>query len=166
MNDEFVNEELGFDVENVEIPLVGDQVLDKVEDAPVEVQKSQGLDKAAGGEATVDSFTAEDIFFISDALLNLPTVIWTKLPEREPEKIKTFNKEFHRYCVRKGVNPWDYFFAEFGMVMAVIPILVSYREDYVEFYGKKKDKKETDKLNLDHEHRKEIDEQKEVSKDE
>ena len=75
MTESFVDEALGFDVENVEIPLVGDAVLDQVEDAPVGVQKNEGLAEKAGGENKTGDFTVENVFFISDALLNLPTLI-------------------------------------------------------------------------------------------
>ena len=163
---EFNGEALGFDVENVIIPEISGATLDKVEGAvPSTGQKTEGLVQKQADADPNGLGTAEDIFFISDALLNLPTIIWTKLPERDPEKIKIFNKEFHRYCVRKGINPWDYFFAEFGMAMAALPILVSYGKDYNEFYKKDKTKKEGDKLNLDHEHKKEVDDKQEVEAD-
>lgn len=172
---EFNDEELGFDVDNVNIPLVGDAVLDKVEGGPVEGQKigddSQGPtgDQGQGAAGQAGDFSAQDVYFISDALLNLPTVIWTKLPERDPEKIKVFNQEFHRYCVRKGVNPWDYFFEEFGLAMAVLPILVSYRTDYIELYSKPKKDKVKHGLDVDHENymktENEREEKKEVLED-
>lgn len=167
---EFVNQELGFDIDNIDVPLVGDAVLDQMEGAPVEGQKSPGDAVDQGGQAQVpqgqaDAFTAEDIFFISDALLNLPTVIWTKLPERDPERIKTFNEQFHKYCVRKGINPWDYFLDEFGMIMAIIPIAKSYRDDYGELYTKPKKDKAKGKLDVDHENYMRVEEEKEAKED-
>lgn len=154
--DEFVNEELGFDIENIDVPLVGDAVLDKVEGGPVEGQKSQGDAVDQGGQAQVpqgpaDDFTAQDIYFISDALINLPSVIWTKLPERDQSQVKTFNDQFHKYCIKKGIDPWEYFFDEFGLVMAIIPVVKSYRDDYMEFYKKPKDEQVKHKLDVDHE---------------
>ena len=173
MKTEFNNEALSFDVENIVIPEISETVLDPVEAVegvvPAVGQKTEGTEGVAQAQTVADPNglgSAEDIFFISDALLNFPTVIWTKLPERDPEKIKTFNKELHRYCVRKGINPWDYFFSEFGMVMAALPILISYGKDYNTFYKNDKEKKQGDKLNLDYDHKKELDEEVEAKTDE
>lgn len=167
MTGDFVDQELGFDIDNIDVPLVGDSVLDQVEGGPVEGQKSPGDAVAQGGQAQVPQgqagdFSAEDVFFISDALLNLPTVIWTKLPERDPEKVKTFNEQFWKYCVRKGIDPWDYFFDEFGIIMAVVPIAKSYMDDYKEHYSKEAKAKAKHELDKDHEHYVEIEEAKEV----
>ena len=168
MTGDFVDQELGFDIDNIDVPLVGDSVLDQLDGAPVEGQKS-GDDSqgTATGQGQVQSgqnadFSAEDVFFISDALLNLPTVIWTKLPERDPEKVKTFNEQFWKYCVRKGIDPWDYFFDEFGIIMAVVPIAKSYMDDYKELYSKEAKAKAKHELDKDHEHYVEIEEAKEV----
>ena len=165
--DEFVNEELGFDIENIDVPLVGDAVLDKVEGGPVEGQKSQGDAVDQGGQAQVpqgqaDDFTAEDILLISDALINLPVMFWGKLPERDPNQVKTFSDQFYKYCIRKDINPFDYFFDEFGMAMAILPICKSYMDDYKEMYGKKsKEEKVKYELDKDHEHYTEVEKAKE-----
>lgn len=165
MTGDFVDQELGFDINNIDVPLVGDAILDKVEDAPSVGQKSQGTAEKGDGQAATTQAanpTAQDIYFISDALINLPTVVWTKLPERDPEKIKTFNEQLHKYCMKKGIDPWEYFFDEFGMAMAIIPVLKSYRDDYVELYSKPKKEEVKHELDKDHEHYKEVEDKKEV----
>ena len=168
MTGDFVDQELGFDIDNVDVPLVGDAVLDQVEGGPVEGQKigddSQGSAVGQGQvpAGQIDGFTLDETFIISDALINLPSMVWGKLPERDPEHIKGFNEQFYKYCLRKDINPFDYFFDEFGMVMAVIPILKSYMDDYKELYSKEAKAKAKHELDKDHEHYVEIEEAKEV----
>lgn len=103
-------------------------------------------------------FSIEDLAFISESLINLPTMIWDKLPQRKPEQIESFNKAFFRYCQKKNINPFDYLFEEFEILIIVLGIVGSYRRDHKEFYGKEKETKDTDKLNIDHSHYQDVNE--------
>jgi len=156
----FKDEPLSFDIQNVNFELDGSANLDPAVTAPSKGAKSAQVVQTQIPGCTTDIGTVEDLLFISEALVNLPCVIWGKLPPRDPEKIGAFNKAFHRYCTRKGIDPWSMFFDEFEMVMMSITILAGYRTDYVELYKKPSDKKDTNVLNLDYNHAKELEEDK------
>jgi len=156
----FKNEPLSFDIQNVNFEFDGSAKLDQAVTAPSKGAKSTQVAQAQISSTETDIGTVEDLLFISEAIVNLPCVIWGKLPPRDPEKIGAFNKAFHRYCTRKGIDPWSMFFDEFEMVMMSITILAGYRKDYVELYKKPIDKKDTDVLNLDYNHAKELEEDK------
>lgn len=131
---------------------------------PSKGDKSKGVATAQTSAVIYDIGPVEDLLFISEALINLPCVIWDKLPQRDPDRIGAFNKAFHRYCVRKSIDPWTYFFDEFEMAMMLITILAGYRKDHIKYYPKNK-KGIVDPLNRDYDHKKELDKVKEANND-
>ncbi len=52
-------------------------------------------------------YTEEDLLFMSETMWSLPQLIWEKLPDRDPEKLKKWNNTFYKYCVKKGINPFE-----------------------------------------------------------
>jgi len=83
------------------------------------------------------SFDVDDLMILSDSVINtLPCAIWSKLPPIPEEKVKAFNLELYKYCVRKGIDPRDYLFDEFGLVMTGVGIAATHWDNYQQLYGK------------------------------
>lgn len=109
------------------------------------------MDAGLVADDVVD-FDEEDTMFISETLISLPTMIWDKLPMREPEQVQKFNKAFCRYCIKKNIDPFDYLFDEFELGMIAISIAAGYRRDYMELYKKDEEKKVEEKQNAEYNH--------------
>jgi hypothetical protein len=71
-----------------------------------------------GALAPVPDLTEEDCLFLSEALWSLPNLIIDRVPVPNPEKVRKWNAQLFRYCVRKGINPYDYIFDELPLVLA------------------------------------------------
>jgi hypothetical protein len=63
-------------------------------------------------------YSEDDLMFITETFWNIPCIFFEKIPPRDPEKVKKFNTQFFKYCRKKGINPWDYFFDEFPLAMS------------------------------------------------
>lgn len=139
--------------------------------APSEGQQDTSEAKGPGssppgspGSSGMD-YTEEDLLFITETFWNIPCIFLEKIPPRDPEKLKKFNTQFFKYCRKKGINPFDYFFDEFPLAMAGIGMGMGIWRDYKEQYksnGNEKEKsKEEKKLSSDYDHDKEVAAQKE-----
>ncbi len=110
-------------------------------------------------------YTEEDLLFITETFWNIPCIFLEKIPPRDPEKLKKFNTQFFKYCRKKGINPFDYFFDEFPLAMSGIGMGMGIWRDYKEQYKNngngKEPTKEEKKLSSDYEHDKQVAEQKE-----
>ena len=113
-------------------------------------------------------YTEEDVVQMVEIVCSMPSMYWDKLPVRTPEQIKPFSHQLFLYCVKKKINPWDYFFDEFGLVVTGIGLFGGFYKDYKQEYGKEKDKrtKEEKKLSNDFEHQRMIDEKNRIAKEE
>jgi hypothetical protein len=90
-----------------------------------------------GYSAGVVTFGEDDLMILSDSVINtLPCAIWSKLPPIPKEKVEAFNLELYKYCVRKGIDPRDYLFDEFGLVMTGVGIAATHWDNYQLYYGK------------------------------
>lgn len=147
---EFVNEQ--FEVKPVLAP------------APAANEAAPGSQAAASpGVAYSPDYTEEDLFFLTQSVWSLPSLWFDKLPERDPDKLKKWNHEFYRYCIKKKINPWDYFFDELPIMISTLGLAGGMYRDYREAYGKndKEVKKEEKRLAGDYEHEKQLAEEKE-----
>jgi hypothetical protein len=109
------------------------------------------------------SYTEDSIMLISESVINtLPLAVFSKLPRIEKKVVQDFNHELFLYCQRKNINPMDYLFDEFGLVVCGIGIAATHYANYQEIYGKGK-KKGIEKGNEAYEHAKEISAQNEES---
>lgn len=84
-----------------------------------------------GDIETLQDFTESDLMFISTTLWTLPSVIVEDVPEPEESDLQNFNRQFYLYCVRKGINPYDYFFDEFPLAIAAISMGAKMYKGYV-----------------------------------
>jgi len=118
-----------------------------------------------GPTAPSPDFTEDDLMFLSESVWNLPGIFLDKLPPRDPEKLKKWNAQFYRYCVKKGINPWEWFFDELPLALASIGMVGGIWRDYKEQYRNnnngKEQSKQDEKLSSDFEHAKQVAEKKE-----
>lgn len=110
-----------------------------------------------------DDYTEEDVMFISESVASLPSIFFPKVPLRTKEQVIPFNHQFYRYCKKKGINPFEFFFDEFGLLMAGAGLAGGIWRDYKDNYGstRREETKEDKKLSADFEHEKQVAEQKE-----
>ena len=108
-------------------------------------------------------YTEDDLMFMSETIWSLPQLVWEKLPDRDPEKLKKWNNQLYRYCQKKGIDPFAWFFDELPLAIATIGLAGGTYRDYKEAYPKNKDtrSKEDKKLSSDYDHEKEIADRKE-----
>ncbi len=101
--------------------------------------------------------------FITESVASLPSIFFPKVPLRTKEQLTPFNHQFYRYCKKKGINPFEYFFDEFGLAMAGMGLAGGIWRDYKEHYSKngKEETREEKKLSSDFDHAKKVAEQKE-----
>ncbi|MFZ3385324.1 MAG: hypothetical protein WA144_15495 [Candidatus Methanoperedens sp.] len=111
-------------------------------------QGEQGQDQPGqstpGAQVSVPGLTEETTKILAESLINtLPLAIFPKLPAIEPEKVNAFNHEFYLYCQRKGINPMDYLFDEFGLAVCGLGIVGTHYTNWKELYGKGKKEQES-----------------------
>ena len=70
----------------------------------------------------VPDFTEDDLLFLTSALWSLPNVIWERVPVPDAEKLGKWNHQFYRYCVKKGINPYDFLFDELPLAIATVSV--------------------------------------------
>ena len=88
-----------------------------------------------GGEEVVEEeeFSLDDSKNICQAMWNIPSVFFGEHLIVEETQTNGFAKQFHIYCIKKGINPYNYFFDEFGLVMAALPIVQYMKKQHTEF---------------------------------
>lgn len=130
---------------------------------PKKLDQRMFVDSNVGSAVVDNDYTEEDLMVMTEIIINLPCMIWTKLPERPEDKIVKANKAFYKYCKRKGIDPFDFFFEELELVLVVMGLAGSYYQDYKIQY---KGAPSPDKLNADFDHKQELDMVKEEKQEE
>ena len=78
------------------------------------------------------TFTKEDSEFFASMIWGVPPAIMGDYIAVDEKLIKEWGKQLFSYCERKGINIYDYVFAELGLVMStgviVTSMAVKYRE--------------------------------------
>ena len=116
----------------------------KVDETPVGEVPQIGEEEGEGiNEELPDDFTVEDCEMLCNSIINVPSIFAGAYLIRTPEQVKPFANELYKYCVKKGINPMDYFFDEFGLLIAGVTLAGGMYKDYTEHKEKEK-KKETD----------------------
>lgn len=109
----------------------------EVEELPptlIEQSPSEGEGAVEGGEVVEEEeFCLDDSKNICQAMWNIPSVFFGEHLIVEENQTNGFAKQFHIYCIKKGINPYDYFFDEFGLVMAALPIVQYMKKQHTEF---------------------------------
>lgn len=120
---------LPFNVQEIERP---------VEPLPTE---AEGEAEKAEVKAPTGDFFEQDCHFICQSFLQLPAVLWGKHLIRKEEQVKPFSHAFYNYCLRKGINPFDYFFDELPLIITGIGLVKGMRDDHLKFKKEQKEKK-------------------------
>ena len=64
-------------------------------------------------------YTELDLMVLSETVWTLPNIVTLDaVPVPSPRRLEMFNKQFYAYCRKKGINPWEWFFDEFGLLVA------------------------------------------------
>lgn len=133
-----------------------------VEELPPTVieQPPGGEGAPEGGEEVVEEeeFCLEDSKNICQAMWNIPSVFFGEHLIVDEDQTNGFAKQFHIYCTKKSINPYDYFFDEFGLVMAALPIVQYMKKQHTEFKATQegaKGKTKQDKKSKEEEERRE-----------
>jgi hypothetical protein len=120
-----------------------------------------------GAQISASGLTEETTKILAESLINtLPLAIFPKLPAIEPEKVNAFNHELYLYCQRKGINPMDYLFDEFGLVVCGVGIAATHYTNWKELYGKDAKAKQESGGNPAYDHAKELEKDKPMSEKE
>ncbi len=157
----------GLDQTSSELKFVDEKF--EVIPAPANIKQpsDEGMDAQPTGDTKVSSvpsvnYTEDDLMFMTESIWSLPNIIWDKLPPRDPDKLKKWNNQFYRYCAKKGIDPFEYFFDELPLAIATVGLAGGMWRDYKEQYKNngKAQSKEDKKLSSDYDHAKELDEKK------
>lgn len=118
-----------------------------VEETPIAIEaplisQGEGIE-GVGEEAPSEEFTIEDCKYICTSLWNLPAMFWGDHLVLEAVKIDAFANQFYRYCIKKEINPYDYFFDEFPLAITAIGLGSElWRKHKEHKEGEKKDSRE------------------------
>lgn len=107
-----------------------------VEELPPTIIEQPPTEEPAEGEEAPpeeEEFSLDDSRNICQAMWNIPSVIFGEHLIVEEAQTNGFAKQFHIYCIKKGINPYEYFFDEFGLVIAALPIVQYMRKQHTEF---------------------------------
>lgn len=141
---------------------------ERFEVIPVPANINQASEEGPEASGTIsspvsDAYTEEDLIFLTESVVTLPSIIFPKIPPRTKEQIAPFNHQLYLYCKKKGLNPYEYFFDEFGIAMAGLGLAAGIYRDYKENYGNgaKEETRENKKLSSDFDHANKVAQQKE-----
>jgi len=156
---EFVDEEFNIIPEFVELP---DRAAFEGE-AGAEGEGIPGMPVPAPGPgpgpAAAEVFTEDDGLFLSEALWSLPGIIFDRIPEPDPVKLRKWNGVFYRYCLKKGINPFEILFDELPLVIATAGLAAPMWKAYKA--STPSEEKKPEKGAEDYEHEKKVAEEKE-----
>ena len=110
-----------------------------IEQPPTE---REGMAEGEGGVIQEEEFSLDDSKNICQAVWNIPSVIFGEHLILDESQTNSFAKQFHIYCVKKGINPFDFLFDEFGLIMAALPIVQYMNKQHTEFKATKKEEGE------------------------
>jgi len=127
----------------------------------------KGINQPTGSPAQTADYNEQDCMMICSALFSIPSIVYDKIPLRTEKDLTAFNHQLYIYCVRKNINPFDYFFDEFGIVVAGITVCGGIVRDYKKEYGKDRDTRTTaeKKLSNDYDHEKEVAEKNRIAQE-
>lgn len=79
------------------------------------------------GEADLNipegDLTEKDCIELTMICVNIPGMLGNPHLERSVEQCTPFGRQLHKYCQKKGIDPSDYVFDEFGLVVTGIGLV-------------------------------------------
>ena len=93
-------------------------------------------------QAKENLFTKEDARFFGQIIWNIPEGIWGDYMAVDEKLINQWSDQLYSYCERKGINLYDYVFAEFGLIMSTAVIVTSLATKYRAHKKEEKEKEE------------------------
>lgn len=85
-------------------------------------------DMAIPGDGT--EMTQDSCMDLARIVWNLPGMVWGEHLERTDDQIRPFAREMFRYCKKKQIDPSDYLFDEFGLVIIGLGVAGGMRRDH------------------------------------
>ena len=77
--------------------------------------------------------TIEECRDVTMMIVNIPGMFGMPHLARDEQQCAPFAKELHKYCERKGLDPRDWFFDEFGMCLTGFGLLGGMYRDHKEY---------------------------------
>lgn len=75
-------------------------------------------DDMYGDEPGAEVTTLEACQELANMVWNLPEMLLGEHLARDESKTNPFAKELYKYCIKKGIDPADYVFDEFGLIVS------------------------------------------------
>lgn len=70
-----------------------------------------------------DATTEKDCIELSMICVNIPSMFGNPHLERTEAQCTPFGRQLHKYCVKKGIDPSDWVFDEFGLVVTGVGLI-------------------------------------------
>ena len=67
--------------------------------------------------------TEKDCIDLAMICVNIPSMFGNPHLERTEAQCTPFGRQLHRYCLKKGIDPSDYVFDEFGLVVTGVGLV-------------------------------------------
>ena len=77
--------------------------------------------------------TIEECRDVTMMIVNIPGMFGMSHLARDEQQCTPFAKELHKYCERKGLDPRDWFFDEFGMCLTGFGLIGGMWKDHKEY---------------------------------
>ena len=94
--------------------------------------------REAEPEAAVTLDECKDVTMM---IVNIPGMFGMSHLTRDEQQCAPFAKELHKYCERKGLDPRDWFFDEFGMCLTGFGLVGGMWKDHKEYKAEHKNDK-------------------------
>lgn len=85
--------------------------------------------------------TIEECRDVTMMIVNIPGMFGMSHLARDEQQCAPFAKELHKYCERKGLDPRDWFFDEFGMCLTGFGLIGGMWKDHKEYKAEHKNDK-------------------------
>ena len=77
-----------------------------------------------------EAVSLEDCEDLSQMMWNLPSMLMGDHLERTPDQTAPFARQLHKYCCKKGIDPNEYMFDEFGLIVSAGVIAMGLKRDH------------------------------------
>ncbi len=114
-------------VPHIRVPTAGSQGL------PVGMAPELPAGDPADLNIPEGDLTEKDCIELTMICVNIPGMFGNPHLERSEAQCTPFGRQLHRYCQKKGIDPSDYIFDEFGMVVTGVGLVGGMWADHKAF---------------------------------